>query len=111
MFHHRIQNLFIVHSGLGETQLGGQWFLVSQALPGSDSGALIEPLQLSAAWRRFEILDDLDVNALILQYFQRLAGRTAHRIMIDCRFHFESVHCLVNRATESGRVTAVTANG
>ena len=93
MFHHRIENGVVAdrwdRSARARAASGS---LSRRPSRGEIPARSVKALQFFAAWRGFQIFDDGHVGALIIQDFQRLARRPAHRIMVDGCLHAGSVH-------------------
>ena len=60
---HRVEDRVVGDVRRGQAELGGQRLLGAQALARADAGALVEPLQLVAAGRCFQIFDHRHVGA------------------------------------------------
>ena len=84
---HRIQHLVVGDVRPVEPQVLCQRFLGAQAVPRADPGAAIQADKLVAARRLLQIFVDPDVAPFVPKDIERLAGRTAHRVVKNCSFH------------------------
>ena len=84
---HGIEDLIVGDVRTGQSQFLGQGLLGTKALARAYAGAVLEALQFIAARRRLQIFMDEDVETVVAQELERLAGRSAHRVVINFCFH------------------------
>ena len=87
---HRVEHFVVGDIGARQAELVGERLLRAQALARADPRAVVQRLEFVAGRRIFQIFVDPHVAARVAQDFERLARRSAHRVVINCRFHFGS---------------------
>ncbi len=90
-----------------ETQRGVGRAFFAQDVPHGNSHPADELAQHGARWRRFQILDDMRLNARVADHRQGIARRAARRIVVDDDVAFIEGHartfCLFRAACDGFR--------
>jgi hypothetical protein len=90
MLDHGVEHLVVGHIGAVEAEVGCDRLLGAEPVARTDARAVVQPLELIARRRALQLFVDPNVEPVVAQDLERLSRRSAHRVVINFRFHVGS---------------------